>query len=537
MVLNNICDVISSVRYLSTILSSAYTITVANSALLTGTVLLCLSLLFTPAATAQIDPAYKLDLNDNQAEMGTEHRQLPASIYTPLLKTSVISLGLPDLLARLQAENLYIQQQETQLSVARANFAAQLIDPLPDVNARYSRTSFDGVIQLFGDQTIPVEQTVHEPRIDASVTLGLGGRQLWNILQARRDIQAQKAFLRETLQQQLANGTREFYNWHEAYLTQQAAEDALTASNEDLRRAEGRFRAGVGTKLEVMQTQSQVALRQQERFTRQKQLAEAEEALLNRLNLPIYTQLIPADTQAGTKILIHQPLQVDNNQWLESILNNHPEMVRLDKEERALRWQSRSILSTVLPDVTLSAYRGGRGPQLNNLGRITGTAVSIQTTLGNKLGLALPTQYIGARRLTDAKQVEIELAKRNLQSQVMQAILECQRAEKTLTAATSRQQAAAEAYRLATARQRVGVGTTLDTLTAASENSLAQANAATAIMDVNRAQVSFLEALGLITPNHLLYGVRLDERGEATPVQPSENLSLGLSTSPTKGSP
>lgn len=451
---------------------------------------------------------------------------LPASVYAPLLKTETLTLSLADVLTRIQTDNLYIQQQQTQVGIARANFALKLIDPLPSVNASYTLTDFDGVIQLFGSQTIPVKQTVHEPRIDASLTVGLGGKQLWNILQARRDVQASKALLAGTLQQQLATATRNFYTWQEAHLIQQAASTALNAANEDVRSAEKRYQAGVGTKLAVMQSQAQQALRQQERFASLKQVAVAEETLLNQLNLPITTRLQPAQLGARKIQLIHGPAIIETNvDWLSQLLQHHPEMERLDKEERALRWQSRSILSTVLPDVTVSAYRGGRGPQLNNLGRITGAALSVQTSLGNKLGLELPAEYIGARRLTKAKQTEIGLARRNLQSQVMQALLESQRAEHTITAAQARKQSAKEAYRLAQARQTVGVGTTLDTLTAATDHSQAMANAATAVMDYNRAQVDLLEALGQVTPQSLNQGIHLDSTGQLQPPPTKNSLT------------
>ncbi len=455
--------------------------------------------------------------------LDTQPVTLPDSLYTPLLKTDTLTVDLASILQRVQTDNLYIQLQDTQRQVAQANFATKLIDPLPNVNAVYSRNKFDGVIQLFGNQTLPVEQTIIEPTIRYDQTLELGGKQIWDSLQARQDYKAAKAQLKATTQQQLAAATKEFYDWHEAYYLYDVRQSGLTAANELLRKNEARFDGGVGTKLEVMQALAQQAERAQQRFLALKQLATAEEILLNRLNLPVNVRLQP--TQLANQK--HAGVQATGSPaWVQTVINQHPDMERLEREVDALRWQSRSVLSTIAPQLNLSAYTGYRGPTHDQLQRITGAGFTLQTTVGNKLGLLMPTAYVGARKLTASKKTEREAKHRELESLILQALLESRRADATVTAAQAQEGAAKEAYRLANARQKAGVGTQLDVLDASDRWQQAQGASVTALMDYNRAQIQLLEALGKAEPDTLLYGAHVNAAGQLAPNVPAAATPL-----------
>ena len=423
-------------------------------------------------------------------------------LYGAILKTQQQPIALDDILQRVAQENLLIQRKHQSYKVERVNFYKALIDPLPDIKGVYSHRRFQGVIQLFGNETLNIYQTSIEPKLLVRQHIDLGGKQIFNMLGTRRQAQATESLLQQTQQDRLAQSAQAYYQFLESLFTKDASLKGIDEADEQVRISEARLKQGVGTRLEVLQAKSLQAQRFQELIDAEKAIATQEETLLNLMNLPITIQLVPqADAPIPYRLLTEE---TSVQSLTQQALKEHPELQALKYEEKALKWKSRSALSDIIPSVDLDAYISYRGPYYDSLGLTRSAGISIETQLGDKLGLKIPVNYLGAHRELTAKRLQLQEAKRNLESLIIKAMLDNAQSEQQIHATQREKEASEEAYRLASRRYKVGVGTQVDMLQAARSASTSRAKWVKAVMAFNRAQVELLKTSGQITIPNLL---------------------------------
>lgn len=423
-------------------------------------------------------------------------------LYGAILKTEAMPISLDDVLTRVAKENLFIRRKIADERIERSNFYTQLIDPLPDFKGIYGHRRFQGAIQLFGNDTLIIRQTSIEPRIAVRQHIDLGGKQVFNILQARKKVQAAESMVESTLQQRLAESAETYYRFLEALFVKESAELGVEEADAQIKIAEARLNQGVGTRLETMQATSLHAQRVQALIEAEKSIATEEEALLNAMNLNSTLQLMSQTHQPTQQRLL--PTSTKTADLIAHSQSSHPELQTLRRQEEALKWGSRSVLSDILPSVNLDAYVSYKGPYYDSLGLTRSAGLSVETQLFDKLGLKVPVAYLGAKRQLEAKRLETEHLIRNLSSKIMNAQLENARSEQQIIATEQEKNAAEEAYRLATQRYKIGVGTQIDMLEAARSASDSRAKWVQAIMSFNRAQVDLLTSSGQVTIPNLL---------------------------------
>lgn len=446
-------------------------------------------------------------------------------LYGAILKTQQQPIQLEDVLNRVAEENLLIKRQHQQYKVERANFYKALIDPLPDIKGIYSHRRFQGVIQLFGNATLNIYQTSIEPKILVRQHIDLGGKQIFNMLGTRRQAQAAESLVKQTHQERLASATQAYYQFLEGLFTKEVSLKGIDEADEQVRISEARLKQGVGTRLEVMQAKALQAQRFQDLINAERDIAVQEEMLLNLMNIDSTVQLVPqADTPLPYRLL---PDGTTAQTLTQQALKQHPELEALRLQEKALKWQSRSVLSDILPSVDLDAYVSYRGPYYDSLGLTRSAGIYAETHFGDKLGLKIPVNYIGAHRQLTAKRLEMADTQRNIESMVMNAMLDNARSEQQIFATQREKEASEEAYRLATQRYKVGVGTQVDMLQAARSASTSRANWVQAVMDFNRAQVELLKTTGQVTIPNLL--------GDLSTPAPTPVQSLPSPSTPLQG--
>ncbi len=423
---------------------------------------------------------------------------------TKIMKTESFPIHLETVLQLVEKQNLFLARQRMGAKIEKSRFYQSLAEFLPDFKGTYDQRRFQGVVQLFGNQTLAIRQTVIEPGMSLNYRLHPGGKTVFDALASRRRVNASQSLVKETYQQQLARAVEGYYDLLGSQYLQDVAEKSLAEAQTQVTIDKARFAAGVGTRLEVMLSKTAEAKRRRELIDANNEIAKAEQALLNRLNLDVTIRLVANKEDVTQHRLILS--SISPNLLMTQALKKHPALKRLKQELKSMRWESRSVLSEAVPAVDLNAGVSYRGPHFDQLGLNRSGGFSVQTTLGDNGGLSIPTRWLEKHRLVKQKRLEQQAQIREIESAVINAHLDSQSSEQAILAASEEQSSAQESVRLSLGRYKAGVGIQLDVLTSEASLSRARSTWIQSVIAFNKAQIQLLEAMGEISKETLLHG-------------------------------
>jgi outer membrane protein len=484
----------------------------------------------TPEAPKELPPVTLVE--EPTVEAGLLNRILTASVT----KVQEYPITLETVLKLIEQRNLLIDRDILETRIRDNTFYRSLSELLPDIVGTYTQSRFTGTLQIFGNNTLSVKQDRITPQIRAVWTIYPGGRTVFEALAARQRYKGSLSLLDGTKQQQLAAAANDYYTLLEAMVQVENARLGIEEAKSQLAFDEARFRAGIGTRLDVMRSRTQLARQERLLIDFQNAVGQAEQSLLNRLNLDPDISLVPPVTTARPQPLV--PLTWNTNQLVARAARQNPALQSIDAEIQALKSESWAIASDIVPAVTLETYRQRTGPDYDQLGIGTFGGFTVQTNLLDNLGTRIPLDYRNRRLRMKQQTVQRQALLRDIQSQVITAYLDSRANAQGIITSQIELTSAQEAYRLAIGRFRAGLGIALDVLNAQTALNLARVNVTSAILGFNRAQVNLMQAMGDVTAESLLNGLANVQPTPLAPTsKPLPQPSATPLTAPPKATP
>ena len=296
--------------------------------------------------------------------------------------------------------------------------------------------------------------------------------------QAQEDVELQRQLITLTVKESFIN-----INFARRLILVQ--EQALERADLNLRSARGFFEVGTRPKSDVARAEVDVAnarvdlirARNAERLTRV--------SLNTAMGIPVDT---PTEVQDN---LVYQALTIDRTQLLGQALAQRPEYkqarLRVDEADARMRRAFRDFF----PDVTGSAFYGGRRQDLNEIWEV---AVSLSWTIfdgGNRIARFRETKVS-----VDAQKARVKATELDISREVEQAQLNVGEAEERIGATQTAVVSAQENFRLAQGRFDAGVGTILELTDAQLFLTQAQNTEAQALADYRIAVARLERAIG-----------------------------------------
>lgn len=462
-----------------------------------------------PAAPADITPLEQAPITMYDEKTISEGSALLNKVLTgTVIKIQEFPIDLPTVLKLVETQNLLLERDRLGAKIQSNLYYRSLSELLPDMQITYNQSRFQGVVQVFGSQTIPVYQTRIVPQLTARWTIYPGGQDVFNSLAAKQRAKGAKSQVISTLQDQLTLAANEYYQLLAAGIQVANVNLSIREVQGQVNLNEARLKAGVGTKLDLERARSQLVGREQALIIAENELAKAQQALLNRLNLDPSVGLVPPQVIAQPRPLV--PLSVTTEQLVNKAVLNNPDLKVTQAEINALKWEGRAVLSRILPAVTLQTYINGTGPEIGKLGLGRFGGLALQADLLDNLGTSIPLDYRTKRLQIKQQTVQKQQQIRDIQSEVINAYLDSRASAKSVFAAQEQLAVAQEAYRLAFGRFRAGLGINVDVLDAQTALRDARTVVVRAILDFNQAQIRLLNALGEVSTPHILNGIKPD---------------------------
>ncbi len=450
-------------------------------------------------------PVYLFDKEKLDKGRALLNNVLTASV----VKVQEYPVDLPTILKLVEAQNLLLQDFTLNAKIRNNQFYRSLAEMLPDVEGTYNQSRFQGAIQIFGSQTLQVYQTRIVPQATASWVIRPGGQDLFTALAAKQRARGAKYDLNNTLQDQLTQATIEYYELLAAGVNVANTRANIQEVQTQVALNDARLKAGVGTKLDLERARTLLIEREQELITNENNLAKAQQNLLNRLNLDPNVALLPPQVRAEPRILV--PLDVNTEALVDKAVVNNPSLKVIEQEIRAIGYEGKAVLGNIIPTVTLTTYINGTGPEIDKLGLGRFGGFAVQSNLLDSLGTAIPLDYRTKRLQVAQQKVRYKTQVRTVQTAVINSFLDNRAGAKSIFTAQEQLDVAEEAYRLSFGRYKAGLGINVDLLNAQSQLALARGRMVRAIFDFNESQVRLLQALGEVSPTHILNGMKSDD--------------------------
>jgi outer membrane protein TolC len=347
-----------------------------------------------------------------------------------------------------------------------------------------------------------------QPQVGLSWTLYPGGKNIYEMLAAKQRQQSSDSLLKETYQEQLAGAAEDYYKLLAAHLKKGVVVRSLLQAEEQVKLNQAKVKVGSGLPLDLSRANTNYAQQTSVLLQAETGIIQAEQNLLNRLNLDSMIHLVPDVAEAQKRELVteEKPIQT----WLGDALKTHPSIQTMQADLKALGLDYKATRADLIPSVTLRAYTNGTGPDWNGLTRTNFGGFAVNMNLLQNMGLQIPLQMQERKKLVEQKTLDLKGLSRNIESQVMTAFLSSQNYKSSIDAAQKEVDSAQESYDLAVGRFKAGYGINLDVLDAGTALETARNNLVQAILNYNQSQVQLLHALGQVSPETLLSGARLE---------------------------
>ncbi|HIK22689.1 MAG TPA: TolC family protein [Thermosynechococcus sp. M3746_W2019_013] len=433
----------------------------------------------------------QLSLQQQQQQQTQQQLLAQQLAASSLLNTQVQRLQQrfqgPQLTAFSDQQNLELQQQLQQLQ----NSASQAATPpnvtritLAPVNQLNYRNFFTN---LFG----ATAGATANAALVMNYTLFAGGGRSAAIQAARDQVRLSELEVQRQLQQLILDVTNDYYLAQQAKVQVQIAEAAVANAQVTLRDATAFEQAGIGTLLDVLTAEVNLANAQQNLNQARNLEITTRRQLAQRLNV---NQMV--DVAIAERV---EPAEKWSLSLEDSILLAYQNRVELEQQllRRRIALSNRQLaLATTRPQLSLFASGNMLDKVTDDLGPRFGYGVGLQMQLalfdgGNARASAARQEALAASaeeqyaNQKDSIRLEVETAYINLKAN-----------EKNIATAQTAATQATEGLRLARLRFQAGVGTQQEVTNAEANLTQAQGNLLAAILDYNRSLAALKRAVG-----------------------------------------
>lgn len=437
------------------------------------------------------------------------------------------SINLRDVLITGMDRNLDLAISKANSKVQKWNYLSSLGKFLPDVTMSFQEFFLKGAIGLpfnqgFGstfsnslanggtgvDGSLRTRNVVNINSPFIAMGPGFryhayrGGRVLFGALQAKHTYKAARSERNATLSDVLVSTTKDYYNLLLSEAILQIRIQAVRTSEEQLRNNSNRFRSGLATSLDVLQSKTQLSRDRQSLVDQQIARRNAALTLAQEINTNLGTDLLPSDMTVRKVRLIDPQLAVSD--LLRIAIDNRPELKQYEELRLAAKRAIMVAAAPLQPSFALSGNIFGLGPP-RQIEALFALGLNVNWSLGG-MGTVDAAKMQAAR--WQARQAHLQANKElvTVLGQARSSLLQSLDAERNIDEAGNEVTSAAEELRLAQLRFRSGLGTNLDIITAQRDYTQALIDKAQAIINFNIAQAQMLHDIGVISVDSLTSG-------------------------------
>jgi outer membrane protein len=419
---------------------------------------------------------------------------LLAGSSVALLGSQSTKITLQEAIQRAEAHSTAVRSAQSAVKTSKARLGEQSSRSLPHVSLDGAATRYDDktTVTLPGAGSFEIMPDHQEQLgIVLAQDFDISGQIGASISQARLGLMASQYAAQASIEDEALNATSAYYGVLHAAQGVQVAQAALDDYQEQLRTTTKLFQGGVGQKIDVDRSQSQVADAERELTARQNDLDSAQSTLNDLVGNPLDTKLSLEPILNGSSY----PQTSNRPALIAKAMDKRPEALAATVEVAAAKKGIQIARGANGPSLTMS-LSGYHYPSTSfvspreNVGALT-FSLSIPVFDG---GLGRE-QVSEAKSLVETAEADQDHTRRQIALQVQNAALDVDTAKKRLDAAQVAESSADQARKLAQQRYEAQVGLYLEVTDAQAALTAAQSAVNDATYDLLTAEARLARAI------------------------------------------
>lgn len=418
------------------------------------------------------------------------------------LQGKVITINLQSIVEYITTQNLEMGIAKTQIEQAKYYYRRSFAPFLPSISGQLPVERFQGGEIFYGPIPISLDRTTYRPALYGDYQIFTGGKPYFDMWIYKNQYLRTQISYNTTLQKTLLEACKIYFEWLKNASDVEVANQALKEAETQLRYNDSRLKSGFGTKLEVLQTKTSL-------LDRQNLLLRSENKKdSSRINLATMLNIFPTKEMEPEKTFIEPLTLWDRDLTLPQLYDisskSRPDIKELTYLIAQAKAEYNSSIAALFPSVNVGGFLRGIGPDMQALDS------SAQGTLGLNVNLL---KNLGVGSWNDIKVAKAKIAEAILNKQkllndiyrtIAQSYYDCKYYDEQLRITKEKMEDAKEAYRIALARLRTGVGLNLEVIQAQSELTKSNLEYQVAVRDYNISQLNLLYECGQLTPDRIL---------------------------------
>ncbi len=405
-----------------------------------------------------------------------------------------------------------VEEQSVDYAIARSQtrqaksyFAGSFAPFLPSIIGQPSVEKFQGGEIFVGAQPVNLDRTTYRPTVSADYQIQTGGRDIFQVVAAKKQLNRANFAQRRIFQEALLKATTKYFTWLKNISAIQVALQALNESNNQVQVLESRVRNGFATKLEVLQAQTVHSQNKNLLLKVQNEQNFSKVDLSSDLNLPFLIEIKGNEAELQPINWVSEDFEL--GVLFETAIKNRPDLKELHETIEEAKARYKVAFADIFPTISLSGYIRGIGPTLNELDKSKQGQLSVSVNLLRNMGLGVASNILMARERVTEATLNHRKQLNEIQKTISGAYFEMVLYREQIGVNQQKIKETEEAYKIAMARAKNGVGINLDTIKAQTDLTEARLEYNTSIMNYNNAQLKLLFETGQLTPQKITDGL------------------------------
>lgn len=440
--------------------------------------------------------------NDDDTQIKERQEKLDNEIKQAL-DINLLPVNLEDCLTIALKNSTTLKIAKSRAQESKWVFANSLTFLVPEIYYRYQIQDLRGEF-LVGDilprriQANPVYSgfTFNYP------ILGNPG-ELFDAASKKNLLKAMNHKFNYTREELLLKVTQNYYDLLESKLNIEVLIVNMRDRQEQLRLMQARKEIGVGTKLDVLRAESELARAKQELITALNSLRLKQANLADVMGIDVTTTVYPIESTINPRELLEKKYDIENLYKIALALRE--DVKAKEKEIRSLEYLKNKNYADFAPQIDLSYEYGRAGTlQLGSLRPNHTWSLNVVVPLGKKMGVSSMLKKNADAAALRTAELELKSLKGDVKQYILESVYNSRSALAKIDSNKKEVESADEGVRYALVGFEVGNNTFLDIIDAQKNKTQARMTLINSTIEYNKAQAKLLFDTGIISPKSLL---------------------------------
>lgn len=433
---------------------------------------------------------------DSYCEKCSEEVKVEEEIKEHFKETPVF-VSLDECIGVALNNNFNIKVSASTYKSADYDFKNALAQFLPNVTLQGYTIYYNGQVLVGAALVEKFDELALSGTILVQHDLTDGGRQIFEAKAAKLRARAGLKSMDHTINDVILNTAVEYYRLLEYKISIEVYLKNLYERTAQLKLTETQWKAGVGTKFDVIRSKSEQAQAEQKLMIALNDFRVAQARLANVMGIEVNTALIPIEIEAKEYNLVDESLSIE--ELFEIAKNSRNDVKSQENTIKSMRQDKLAIYTEFFPHARIfyqNQYQGTArlGVYPNN---VLGAYLDIP--IGDRLGVGTVMKAKALQSQIDARCYSLTQLLRDIKESIVRNFYNSIILKDRIGIAKRQVEYASDSVRLAELRMEAGEGILIDVIQAQTLKTNARIELLTTIMEYNINQIRLLYDNGTIS--------------------------------------